>query len=1314
MPAPHPPSPKVGPRLNVQTPFSTNAVSICRSIGLECVSRVEKTKRYAVGYAGAAAAPAPSADDLASVLHDRMVECRYANGISSFALEVVKEQWSEVDVMARGGDALREASDELGLAFDDADIAYYTTLFKDRIKRNPTTVECFDLSQSNSEHSRHWFFTGRLVLDGEEQPKSLMKIVKQTQEVSKPNNSLIAFHDNSSAIVGFPVPVLVPSKPDGPGKYSLLDGTTRHITLTAETHNFPTGIAPFPGATTGTGGRIRDNQSTGRGAHVIAGSAGYCVGNLQVPGYELPWEDKSFEYPPSMASPLRIEVEGSNGASDYGNKFGEPIVLGYTRAFGMRLSDGERREWVKPIMFTAGIGSMDSRHMTKDPAEKGYLMAKVGGPAYRIGMGGGSASSVDVQGDEGRDAGLDFNAVQRGDAEMEQKLNRVIRACIELGDDNPIRSIHDQGAGGNGNVLKEICEPAGGIIKVANFVIGDPTLSIMELWGAEYQENDAVLIKPEHRALMQSICDRERVPIAFVGEVTGDGIVTLIDAGDEDKEGVRHPFDMALADILTEMPKKIFVSDRQKSTLVPFAAPEGTTVRSALDRVLRLLSVGSKRFLTNKVDRSVTGLIAQQQCVGPLHTPLADVAVVALSHFDTKGGATAIGEQPIIGLVDIASGARMAVAESLTNLVWAQITDLKDVKCSGNWMWAVKLPSEGANLHDACVAMCDIVTELGFALDGGKDSMSMAVVVPGEKGPVKAPGELTISCYAGCPDVTLTVTPDVKGSGDASAPSVLIFVDIAGGAGRLGGSALAQVYSQLGDDAPDLDEPAILEAAFRTTQKLGAERKLLAGHDRSDGGLITAVLEMAFAGNRGVELDMAAVGGLGALEALYAEEAGLVVEVEAGDAEAVVARYAAAGVPAAVIGKVTEQVGPDAVVKLSYDGEVVVDESMAGLRDVWEATSNQLEQLQTNPKCAAEEASGMAARTMPPFIVTFETPAMAVHPVATPQVVATIREEGSNGDREMVAALRMAGFEVFDVTMNDIQAGKISLDQFRGIVFVGGFSYADTCGSAKGWAGGIKFNDAAKAEFDAFHARTDTFSLGICNGCQLMALLGWVGSDSSVGPGKRAAPSSASDGSEEQTIFTHNESGRFESRFSAVTLMQSPSIMLQGMEGSTLGVWVAHGEGRPHFSSPELQQDILDQNLAPIRYVDDSGAPTTTYPFNPNGASDGIAGLCSADGRHLSMMPHPERGVLMWQWPWTPAEWDQHSAGAAPWLKMFANAKEWCDANPPAGEGGGSAASSASAAAIAAVAELAAASADLSPEIAAAFALGFKAGCAGK
>ena len=949
-----------------------------------------------------------------------------------------------------------------------------------------------------------------------------MKLVKKTQTATKPNNSIIAFHDNSSAIEGYEVPVLVPKVSNGPGEVSLVKGTTRNITLTAETHNFPTGIAPFPGATTGTGGRIRDNQSTGRGANVIAGSAGYCVGNLSIPGYEQPWEDTSFVYPPTMASPLDIEVQASNGASDYGNKFGEPIITGFSRSFGLRLPSGERREWVKPIMFTSGLGSMDSIHMAKDAAETGNLIVKVGGPAYRIGMGGGSASSVDVQGAGDRDAGLDFNAVQRGDAEMEQKLNRVIRACIELGDKNPIKSAHDQGAGGNGNVLKEICEPAGAIIQIKNFVVGDPTLSTMELWGAEYQENNALLIAPQNRELLASICKRERCPVAFVGEVTGDGRVVLVETDHVD--GQPHPYDLTLKDTLSEVPRKCFYSDRAKPALEPLTLPDGLTVSGALDRVLRLVTVGSKRFLTNKVDRSVTGLIAQQQCVGPLHTPLANVAVVALSHYDTKGAATAIGEQPIKGLVDIAAGARMSVGESLTNLVWAEVTDLKDVKCSSNWMWAAKLAGEGAALHDACVAMCDVITELGFAVDGGKDSLSMAAVVPGEAEPVKAPGALVVTVYAACPDVTTTVTPDVQG-GSEEAPSVLLHVDIGCGNRRMGGSALAQVFSQIGDVSPDVDAP-VLESAFRVTQGLVKAGTLLAGHDISDGGLITTILEMCFAGNRGATIGITQ-GDASAMDTMFAEELGFVVEVEAADAAATIAAYTGKGVPCARIGTVSSG-SPGAKIQVAYGDAIILDETMSSLRDVWEGTSFELEKLQTNVACVAQEASGMASRAVPPFTVPFEAPAGVVpRPVASAVRVATIREEGSNGDREMMAALHMAGFDVFDVTMSDIHSQKITLDQFRGVVFVGGFSYADTCGSAKGWAGGILFNEVAKAQFDSFHERDDTFSLGVCNGCQLMALLGWVGSTKSIASGTHASKKTKTDGAgnEMNTVLAHNKSG---------------------------------------------------------------------------------------------------------------------------------------------------------------------------------------------
>ncbi|MHC4422912.1 MAG: phosphoribosylformylglycinamidine synthase, partial [Planctomycetota bacterium] len=670
-------------------------------------------------------------------------------------------------------------------------------------------VECFDVAQSNSEHSRHWFFKGRLVVDGQEVPESLIGLIQDTLEAN-PSNSVIAFRDNSSAIRGYPMQTVVPARPGQPCPFVASD-LDYHVIFTAETHNFPSGVAPFPGAETGTGGRIRDVHATGSGSLVVAGTAAYCVGNLRIPDYELPWESPEFAYPQNLAPPLQIEIEASDGASDYGNKFGEPVIQGYTRSFGLRLPNGERREWIKPIMFTGGVGQIDARHVEKGHPEPGMWVVKIGGPAYRIGMGGGAASSM-LQGENV--AELDFNAVQRGDAEMEQKVNRVIRACAELGDRNPIVSIHDQGAGGNCNVLKEIVEPAGARFEVREIPLGDDTLSVLEIWGAEYQEQDALLLRPEHADLFRSLCEREKVPSACVGRITGDGKVVLHDELDDST-----PVDLDLEMVLGQMPRKTFELDRSVPKLEPLSLPDGLSVKQALERVLRLVSVGSKRFLTTKVDRSVTGLIAQQQCVGPLQLTVADVAVIAQSHLGTTGAAISIGEQPIKGLVDPAAMGRMTVGEALTNLVWARVSALGDVKCSANWMWAAKLPGEGAALYDAAAAVRDLMLDLGIAVDGGKDSLSMAAHAPGKRGEeetVKAPGALVISAYATCPDITQTVTPDLQLPGSGR----LLYVDLGAGQHRLGGSALAQVFGQVGDESPDVDEAAALGRAFGAVQEL--------------------------------------------------------------------------------------------------------------------------------------------------------------------------------------------------------------------------------------------------------------------------------------------------------------------------------------------------------------------------------------------------------------------------------------------------------------------------------------------------------------
>ena len=1225
---------EVGPRMNFTTSWSTNAVSVCHSCGIEKIKRIERSRRFLINLN-------VLLDDndrnllieqLLPLIHDRMTECVYPERLTTFDTGIKPEPVYTVPLIEEGREALVRLNREMGLGLDDWDIDYYYNLFVNELGRNPTNVECFDLGQSNSEHSRHWFFKGRLIIDGQEAEKTLMDLIKEPLK-RNPTNSVIAFKDNSSAIRGFQIETILPEKQNLPAPYKK-QNPFYHLIFTAETHNFPTGVAPFPGAETGTGGRIRDVHATGKGSLVVAGTAAYCVGNLHIPGYRLPWENPDFEYPSNLASPLQIEIEASNGASDYGNKFGEPIIQGYTRSFGLRLPDGERREWIKPIMFTGGIGQIDDRHLEKGEPEKGMLVVKVGGPAYRIGIGGGAASSM-IQGENIEE--LDFSAVQRGDAEMEQKLNRVIRACVEMGEANPIVSIHDQGAGGNSNVVKEIIYPAGARIEIRNILVGDETLSVLEIWGAEYQENDALLIKPEHLELFDSLCKREKVPYSVIGEITGDGYIILHDSLDDS-----YPEQLELEKVLGKMPQKTFRLERIKSRLEPLKIPEGTTLKEALERVLRLVSVGSKRFLTNKVDRSVTGLIARQQCTGPLQLTLSDVAVIAQSHFSLTGAAISIGEQPIKGLISPQAMARLSVGEAITNILWAKLTALTDIKCSGNWMWAAKLPGEGARLYDAAVALRDILIDLGIAIDGGKDSLSMAALVRGKDGKeeiVKSPGTLVISAYAPCPDITKTVTPDIKRPGKSG----LIYIDLGEGKYRLGGSALAQVFEQIGNDTPDLENPELLKKTFRAIQSLIDKGLILSGHDRSDGGLITTLLEMAFGGNCGIKVDIKAQG-VDPLKVLFSEELGVVFEYPLDKEDEVFKVLNELTLPYQRIGLTTS----DKEVSVSVNGETLLSDDMRRLRALWEETSYQLDRLQANPECVDEERKAIYDRPGPSYHVSFspEPTAPEILSRSAKPRVAIIREEGSNSDREMASAFYQAGFEPWDITMSDLVAGRIGLSEFQGVAFVGGFSYADVLDSAKGWAGVIRFNPKVFEEFQQFYNRPDTFSLGVCNGCQLMALLGWVPWQ---GIEDRLQPR-----------FIHNRSGRFESRFSTVRILPSPSIMLKGMEDSVLGVWVAHGEGRAYFPSEDILKKVLEKGLAPVRYVDDEGNITETYPFNPNGSPQGITALCSPDGRHLAMMPHPERTFLKWQWAWMP-EHLKNSLKASPWLRLFQNARQWLE-----------------------------------------------------
>uniref|UniRef100_A0A2K5E6T0 phosphoribosylformylglycinamidine synthase n=1 Tax=Aotus nancymaae TaxID=37293 RepID=A0A2K5E6T0_AOTNA len=1177
-----------------------------------------------------------------ATLHDRMTEQHFPHPIQSFSPESIPAPLNgPINILGEGRLALEKANQELGLALDSWDLDFYTRRFQE-LQRNPSTVEAFDLAQSNSEHSRHWFFKGQLHVDGQKLVHSLFESIMSTQASSNPNN-VLKFCDNSSAIQGKQVRFLRPEDPTQPSRFRQQQGL-RHVVFTAETHNFPTGICPFSGATTGTGGRIRDVQCTGRGAHVVAGTAGYCFGNLHIPGYNLPWEDPSFQYPGNFARPLEVAIEASNGASDYGNKFGEPVLAGFARSLGLHLPDGQRREWIKPIMFSGGIGTMEAEHVSKEPPEPGMEVVKVGGPVYRIGVGGGAASSVQVQGVNTSD--LDFGAVQRGDPEMEQKMNRVIRACVEAPDGNPICSLHDQGAGGNGNVLKELSDPAGAIIYTSRFQLGDPTLNALEIWGAEYQESNALLLRPPHRNFLTHVSARERCPACFVGTITGDRRIVLIDdrecpvgrngQGDAPQTSPPTPVDLELEWVLGKMPRKEFFLQRSPPVLKPLALPVGLSVHQALERVLRLPAVASKRYLTNKVDRSVGGLVAQQQCVGPLQTPLADVAVVALSHEELVGAATALGEQPVKSLLDPKVAARLAVAEALTNLVFALVTDLRDVKCSGNWMWAAKLPGEGAALADACEAMVAVMAALGVAVDGGKDSLSMAARVGTET--VRAPGSLVISAYAVCPDITATVTPDLK---HPEGRGHLLYVPLSPGRHRLGGTALAQCFSQLGEHPPDLDLPENLVCAFRCTLVPPT-------------CLVTCLLEMAFAGNCGLWVDVS-VPGVDVLSVLFAEEPGLVLEVQEPDLAQVLKRYQDAGLHCLELGH-TGQAGPYAMVRVSVNGAVVLEEPVGELRALWEETSFQLDRLQAEPHCVTEEERGLRKRMGPSYCLppTFPKASVPREPGGPSPRVAILREEGSNGDREMADAFHLAGFEVWDVTMQDLCSGAIGLDTFRGVAFVGGFSYADVLGSAKGWAAAVTFHPRAGAELRRFQKRPDTFSLGVCNGCQLLALLGWVGGDpnedaTEMGPDSEPARPGL--------LLRHNLSGRFESRWASVRVGPGPALMLRGMEGAVLPVWSAHGEGYMAFSSPELQAQIEARGLAPLHWADDDGNPTEQYPLNPNGSPGGVAGICSRDGRHLALMPHPERAVRPWQWAWRPPPFD--TLTTSPWLQLFINARNW-------------------------------------------------------
>lgn len=1232
---------EVGPRVEIITPWSTNAVKICHSCGLTSVRRLERSRRYQIDPRPETTLDKEQIARMLSLLYDRMTESPYPEPLATFESDRKPAPVKLIPLIEGGFQVL----ENLDLALDRQLLEHDYNYFVNVLGANPTDILLTHLDQTQSDHSRHRRFNAIWRVDGIEKEQTLMNMIKANY-ARHPGHTLVAFEDNASVICGHRVPMLLNSDPVRPSAI-VVQQIDADVTAKGESHNHPTAIVSSAGAATGTGGRIRDNQTVGRGGSVVAGSTLYLVGNLSIPGYDLPWESSNWKQPFQLETPLQIILGAPRGAYRYGNEFGEPTLSGSTTSFEYVHGSGEQSElfgYTKCGMWTIGVGWVNRAHVKKGRPKAGHAIVQLGGDAYRIGLGGASGSSR-IAGTQ--EAGLDWNSVQRANAEMEKVVDRVIQACIMMGDMNPIRSIHDLGAGGNANATSELVFPAGCRVFLRRIPCGDSSLSALELWCNESQERVVLLSDQEDIGLLQEIAGREKCPIAVIGEVTGDGKLVLVDehAPEDAPAHEREPVNLDLGFALGKIPQLEVDDNTTKRSLRSLELPEGLTVLEALKRVLRLLKVASKEFLVNHVDRSVTGLVAQQQCTGPLQLPVADVAVTADSHLATTGRCWAIGDQPVKWIVSPESSVRLAVSEALTNLVWALVEDFEGISMLGSWGVTASEPGEGACLYRANEALASMLDILGISINGGKDSMSMAAKVSREnvQRTAKVPGTLVVTAYAACPDITATVTPDIKEPGK----SRLMLMDLSGGKWRMGGSALAQVYGQIGDEAPDIDDPRLLRKCFEVVQELIKRRLVLAGHDRSDGGLVVCLLEMAFAGNCGLEIDLSDPGmaDKNPLHILFAEEPGMVIEYSADDEEAILETLQKHGV--AMCCQLIGSTSSDKHIILKHMDQVILSEDMRVLRSAWQETSFELEKLQTVPECVRAESDRADTRPGPRFELTFKpsrTPRRDVEAQRKPKV-AILREEGTNGDREMAAAFFLAGFEPWDIAMTDLAEGRIGLDGFRGVAFCGGFSYADVLDAGKGWAGVIRFDKRIHREFDNFIARSDSFSLGVCNGCQLMALLGWVpwqGIEASLHP-----------------RFVCNQSGVFESRFVAVRVMKSPSIFLKDMAGSVLGIWVAHGEGRFFCPDHVVLEEIERKNLAPIRFADEGGMITEDYPLNPSGSALGISALCSPDGRHLAMMPHPERLFLRWQWPYWPREW--RDIETSPWMKLFQNAREWCD-----------------------------------------------------
>lgn len=1221
----------VVPRMGTISPWASKATDIARNCGLEAIKRLERGIAYYIE------TDSELTDDdrqqLADELHDRMVETVLADTESAAALfqREAPRELSRVDVLEGGREAMAVANGELGLALTDDEIDYLVEAFKG-LGRNPTDVELMMFAQANSEHCRHKIFNASWDIDGEAQQKSLFAMIRNTNEVGG-DNVLSAYKDNAAVVVGHNGKRFYPDAESG--SYQEHDEPIQ-ILMKVETHNHPTAIAPFPGAATGSGGEIRDEGATGRGGKPKAGLSGFSVSDLNIPGFEQPWES-DYGKPERIVSPLDIMIEGPIGGAAFNNEFGRPNLSGYFRTFEQQVAGAngdEMRGYHKPIMIAGGMGNIRDDHVEKGDIEVGSKLICLGGPAMLIGLGGGAASSM-ASGSSSAD--LDFASVQRGNPEMERRCQEVIDRCWQLGEANPIAFIHDVGAGGLSNAFPELVKDGGcgGDFQLRNVNNDEPGMSPLEIWCNEAQERYVLAVKPEDLSRFEAICERERCPYAVVGDATAEHHLTL-----GDTEFNNKPVDLPMS-VLFGKPPKMHRSVTRSEYEVPAFDTSKLELADAVERVLKLPAVASKSFLITIGDRSITGQVTRDQMVGPWQVPVADCAVTASDYRGYTGEAMAMGERTPLALVDGPASARMAVGETVTNMAAAAIANLGDIKLSANWMCAAGHPGEDEKLYDAVKAVgMELCPELGLTIPVGKDSMSMRTVwQDGDKQKsVTAPMSLIVSGFAPVTDVRKTLTPQLRTD---QGETDLLLIDLGNGHNRLGLSALAQVYNEVGQDVADLDNAEQLAIFFAAIQELNAQGKLLAYHDRSDGGLLATVAEMAFAGHAGVDLnlDLLASDKSEVLAALFAEELGAVIQVARNETEQVLTEFNAAGLGDLV--KVIGSVNPDDQLNISFDEEEIYSISRVQLHKWWAETSYRIQALRDNPECAEEEFKGLDDAQNPglhteltfdpnndvsaPFIATGVQPKMAI-----------LREQGVNGQVEMGAAFAHAGFDAIDVHMSDILSGRITLDQFSGLVACGGFSYGDVLGAGEGWAKSILFNSRARDQFAEFFARDDSFALGVCNGCQMMSNL------------HELIP-----GSEHWPHFVRNASEQFEARVAMVEVQKSNSVLLAGMEGSRMPIAVAHGEGRAEFAD-EAQLAALEQSgTIALRYVDNYGKPTQTYPANPNGSPNAITGLTAANGRVTIMMPHPERVFRAVQNSWCPDEWKEDGA----LMRMFRNAR---------------------------------------------------------